>query len=395
MSGLDRVMTKAPRRRGPDQASQTNLPANVRDVVRSPGQPLNSRAATTLEGRLGHDFGRVRVHTDAQADSSARTLGAMAYTIGDNIVFASGRYSPHTTEGQRLLAHEAVHVVQQGRAGSPHPGVAPADSAAEQEADAISSRHRPPLFRSDWPASPLANVPIWQIHRQTLVSKGTVQHTGDVGGPPPGQVGVPYGKVEVRTGDVVELSDKSRISNLIALQYSGAKSGEAKWLQFVWFELTATTPAGVARVNGSVPTSSGNLAFTTDPKAPNWAVDSASAADPFYEAAFLAIRSPTATTMFDAPGGASASPLAQSVFNAGVGATSVTFTAHFDTYLIVSNVAAYHVPWSGSTVFTQGVGKVITWPTTYAVGAAGPATALPANLATLLHANYPKSAGVK
>ncbi|HUX85508.1 MAG TPA: DUF4157 domain-containing protein [Chloroflexota bacterium] len=399
MSGPDRMMSTVPRRRGPDQASHANLPSAVRDVVRSPGQPLDSRTATTLEDRLGHRFGNVRVHADSKADASARALNAVAYTTGDDIVFAAGKYAPHTAEGQRLLAHEAVHVLQQDRAGSLNVGVAPADSLAEKQAERLGESNLNPLFQSVSPTGPASNAPVWQVHRQaftgTLVKSGTVQHTGDVGGPPPGQVGVPYGSVEVRTGDVVELKDKSRISNLISLQYSGALSGDAKWLQFVWFELTATTPAGTAHLTGNIPTSSGNKPFTTDPKAPNWSVDSASTADPFYEAGFLAIRSPTATTMFDAPGGASVSPLAQAVFGAGIGATSATFTAHFDTYLIVRNVAAYHVPWSASTVYTQGSGKVITSPTTYAVGGAGPATALPTNLATLLHSAFPKSAGVK
>jgi hypothetical protein len=66
-----------------------------------------------MERRLGHDFSRVRVHHDLQAAESSRAVDAHAYTVGQHIVFGAGRYDPATREGQRLLAHELTHVVQQ------------------------------------------------------------------------------------------------------------------------------------------------------------------------------------------------------------------------------------------------------------------------------------------
>jgi hypothetical protein len=68
--------------------------------------------------RLGHDFGRVRVHTDARAAQSARMLGAEAYAVGNHIVFGEGHYQPETEDGEQLLAHELVHVLQQGDPGA-------------------------------------------------------------------------------------------------------------------------------------------------------------------------------------------------------------------------------------------------------------------------------------
>lgn len=68
-----------------------------------------------FENRLGVDFSHVRVHTDEAAASAAETLGAKAFTIGNDIAFAEGRYQPGTTEGRRLLAHELTHVAQQSR----------------------------------------------------------------------------------------------------------------------------------------------------------------------------------------------------------------------------------------------------------------------------------------
>jgi len=78
------------------------------------GQPLPASARSFFESRLGHGFGRVRVHTDAHAQSSADALGARAYTVGSDVVFGGGEYDPTSARGRRLLAHELTHVVQQG-----------------------------------------------------------------------------------------------------------------------------------------------------------------------------------------------------------------------------------------------------------------------------------------
>jgi hypothetical protein len=71
--------------------------------------------APLTEGRL--DFGSVRIHADAQAAESARHINAQAFTVGHHIVFDAGEYAPQTISGQRLLAHELTHVVQQGNQG--------------------------------------------------------------------------------------------------------------------------------------------------------------------------------------------------------------------------------------------------------------------------------------
>jgi hypothetical protein len=70
-----------------------------------------------FEPRFAHDFSRVRVHADREATNGAQAVGSLAYTIGDDIVFAPGKYEPATREGRRLLAHELAHVVQQATPG--------------------------------------------------------------------------------------------------------------------------------------------------------------------------------------------------------------------------------------------------------------------------------------
>lgn len=77
------------------------------------GQPLDAATRQFFEPRFCRSFADVRIHADAPAHSSARQLGAHAYTIGRDIAFAAGRYAPHTPEGRRLLAHELTHVAQQ------------------------------------------------------------------------------------------------------------------------------------------------------------------------------------------------------------------------------------------------------------------------------------------
>ena len=66
-----------------------------------------------MEAGLGHDFSNVRVHVDEQADAAARSLDASAYTIGNDMVFASGKYDPESAAGKERIAHELTHVVQQ------------------------------------------------------------------------------------------------------------------------------------------------------------------------------------------------------------------------------------------------------------------------------------------
>jgi hypothetical protein len=102
-----------PKRVESNVQGQTTAPAIVHEALGSHGQPLDSGVRTFMESRFGHDFSRVRVHTDERAAASAGAISAHAYTVGHDIVFARGAFDSHSTEGRRLLAHELTHVVQQ------------------------------------------------------------------------------------------------------------------------------------------------------------------------------------------------------------------------------------------------------------------------------------------
>lgn len=77
------------------------------------GQPLPPATRGFFEPRFGRDFGQVRVHTGPRASKAARALNARAFTVGQDVVLGAGQYAPETAEGNKLLAHELTHVVQQ------------------------------------------------------------------------------------------------------------------------------------------------------------------------------------------------------------------------------------------------------------------------------------------
>jgi len=112
----ERLQMKPASRATPESSAAQSLPSSVppivHEVLRSPGHPLDPATRAFMEPRFGHDFSRVRVHADARAAESARSVNALAYTVGRDLVFASNLYAPQT-DGRRLLAHELVHVVQQ------------------------------------------------------------------------------------------------------------------------------------------------------------------------------------------------------------------------------------------------------------------------------------------
>lgn len=91
----------------------TGAPSIVSEVLNTEGQPLGEDVQTSMESSFAQDFSQVRVHTDGQAAESAQSVSALAYTAGNDVVFGSGQYRPETSEGQKLLAHELTHVVQQ------------------------------------------------------------------------------------------------------------------------------------------------------------------------------------------------------------------------------------------------------------------------------------------
>jgi hypothetical protein len=94
----------------PGRGTATPAPEIVRQVLSGGGHPIEPHARQFFESRFGRDLSAVRVHSDQQAAASARSIDALAYTVGSHIVLGSGRHTPETDGGRRLLAHELAHV---------------------------------------------------------------------------------------------------------------------------------------------------------------------------------------------------------------------------------------------------------------------------------------------
>ena len=112
-------------------------PRAVHEALGSPGQRLDPATRAFFEPRFGHDFSQVQVHTDGKAAESARAVNALAYTVGQDVVFGGAQYAPGTDQGRRLLAHELTHTLQQRGAGQVERalGTSQPGHAAEVEAE--------------------------------------------------------------------------------------------------------------------------------------------------------------------------------------------------------------------------------------------------------------------
>jgi hypothetical protein len=112
----------------------------------SPGYPLDEGTRDFMESRFGTDFSDVRVHDDSRSARSAEALSANAYTAGRDIYFGAGKYAPSSSHGQRLLAHELTHTVQQPEQGPALQSVLrvsspmdPLEDEAERASEAVVS----------------------------------------------------------------------------------------------------------------------------------------------------------------------------------------------------------------------------------------------------------------
>lgn len=112
-------------------------------AMKGGGAPLPAATRARFEPHFGADFSRVRVHTGVRADSTAKAISAKAFTVGSDIAFAGGHYSPESHEGQHLLAHELTHVVQQD------PGTRRLSRQPERgDAGTVTATHAPTIQRA-------------------------------------------------------------------------------------------------------------------------------------------------------------------------------------------------------------------------------------------------------
>ncbi len=112
------------------------------DSTRGNGGSLDPSVAGRMSDSLG-DLSDVRVHTDETADKLNRSVSARAFAAGTDVYFAQGEYNPGSASGDKLIAHELAHVVQQrGAAASGPLSVSQPGDAMEREADSVADQIR-------------------------------------------------------------------------------------------------------------------------------------------------------------------------------------------------------------------------------------------------------------
>jgi len=106
---------------------------------RGSGASLDRGVQEKFAPQLGDSLGDVKIHADSTADALARSVSARAFATGSDVYFAQGEYKPGTADGDKLLAHELTHVVQQR--GAPTSGpmtVSQPGDAMETQADSVA-----------------------------------------------------------------------------------------------------------------------------------------------------------------------------------------------------------------------------------------------------------------
>ncbi|WP_063534730.1 DUF4157 domain-containing protein [Burkholderia sp. MSMB1589WGS] len=167
------------RRRQPPASDTTTARAPDRQIrpdmrPAARGEPLPAPLRDTFEPQFGVDFSSVRLHTDDRAGASAVALGARAYSLGRDIVFAPGRFAPYTADGRALLAHELAHVAQDG-----------ARDATRDAPARIDAPDSPQEREAEHAARAVAATPVRAAHRDTRgAASPRVSQAGPRHGPP-------------------------------------------------------------------------------------------------------------------------------------------------------------------------------------------------------------------
>lgn len=169
-------------RKSLNDSEHAKVPPIVNEVLNSSGQSLDTATRAFMEPHFGRDFSGVRVHTDSKAAESAESVSALAYTVGNNIVFGAGRYTPETMAGQQLLAHELTHTIQQNGAKSNSAPVSlgATNDASEKEASraaqAVSNGAKNFQVQGNAAASVQRETPRGDTLHQPMIEKFRSEH---------------------------------------------------------------------------------------------------------------------------------------------------------------------------------------------------------------------------
>ena len=169
---VQRAISRAIEQKTAAEANAVKAEADV--IPTGGGEPLAKQPREFMESRFGRDFGDVRIHTDGRAATAAEALNANAFTTGRDIYFGQGKYQPESKDGQRLLAHELTHTIQQTTGPSSATPASPSgeltvsspEDALEKESD-----HAADAVMSDKTPAVPPNVGSAPVQRSTLVQR--------------------------------------------------------------------------------------------------------------------------------------------------------------------------------------------------------------------------------
>jgi hypothetical protein len=411
-------------------------------VIAGAGRPLEPAVRDFFERRFGHDFGLVRIHTD---DQTSTDIGARAFTTGNHVVFAPGRYAPGTTIGRRLIAHELAHTIQQAGAA---PGAVihrqPDDTTAHLPYGAVlrkvatskvwmvsdPNRARDSILTKldrnervrvldlglseDFNKRADSKHQWWRVKvfygthqdQEGWVREGslernyTVKKTGDR---TTGRLG--DATVNVETGQIVESDVGIGGDNMFTVSYKGSEASQMRWIQFIWREIIAVDDNGNATAQSqNIQTTIGNYPLALGgteskfgtPKKENWNTDAVDPTNPFFEADTeadipgSAERTPGSTSVMDSP--LPGRDIMEGLLNGG--AKLVVARAHTRQFLVKDETTvvfetSVDIEWRASNIkqlSARGVQKA---------GSMGPASALPPDIAARLHQQYPAYKNLK
>lgn len=203
-------------RRENSSKTQLRVPGVVHEVLGSPGQPLDTETRAFMEPRFGQDFSHVRIHTGPKASQSARSIHAHAYTLGKDIVFGEGKYSPDTSNGRHLLAHELTHVVQQEKrsfqVGEHHQvhrqeSNTPEEPVSQDPPQRAETSQEGPLPQMSWARGPSFGSPL-ELPEEEAARR--VNEALDLMGP-----GLTYVRRPPRSSDLVASADEDSESGVV------------------------------------------------------------------------------------------------------------------------------------------------------------------------------------
>jgi hypothetical protein len=162
----------------------------------------------------------------------------------------------------------------------------------------------------------------------------------------------------------VELETITRFGNAISLAYKGPNCSRCKWLQFVWRTVQVTFKSGKQQyAPGKLPTKYGHLPLTTDPKNPDYGVDSIVKDSPYYgEQGTNSTIEDGSNTIFDQPGDAFPPN-----YKEDPRITEMVSIAHFDAFLVCDGKICAKISWTVTYSWKPGPGGGTTSEPSYDV----------------------------